>query len=169
MELSINVAVTANNAIGRGGDLLFHISDDLRYFKNLTTGHPIIMGRRTFESFPKGALPNRRNMVLSHHDGYTAPGAEVFPDLDSAIRAIAPDETEAFVIGGGQVYAQALDRATRLYITHIDTTVTDADTYFPDIDPNIWATHTLGEWHTDPHSGQRFRFAVYHRRIEKNS
>jgi len=164
MELSIIVAITANNAIGRNGDMLYHISEDLRHFKALTTGHTIIMGRRTYESLPKRPLPNRRNIVLSRNTDYNAPGAEVHPDLDTALRATNPDETETFIIGGGQIYAQALPSATRLYITHIDTTETDADTYFPAIDPHTWAIHDLGDWQTDPHTGLRYRYAQYRRK-----
>lgn len=162
MQISIIVAVTANNAIGRGGDLLFHISDDLRYFKRVTTGHTIIMGRRTFESFPNGALPNRRNMVLSQNVDYHPDGAEVYTDLDSALAAVEGDN-EVFIIGGGQVYSSAIDRTACIYLTEIDTVVDDADTYFPAIDPDRWIPHTIGEWQRDPRTGVRFRFTVLRR------
>lgn len=163
MDISIIVATTANNAIGRGGDLLFHISDDLRYFKRVTTGHAIVMGRRTFESFPNGALPNRRNIVLSRNADYHPPGAEVYADLDAALAAVPDTDGEVFIIGGGQVYARALDRASRIYLTQIDTVVDDADTYFPDIDPDKWTPHSVGEWQNDPRTGVRYRFVVLHR------
>ena len=119
--ISIIVALTRNNAIGLRGGLLYHLPDDLRRFKALTTGHTIIMGRKTFESFPKGALPNRRNIVLSHTEGLTFPGAEVFPTLTDALTACQAED-EVFIIGGASIYRQCLPLADKLYLTHIDDT-----------------------------------------------
>lgn len=137
--ITIIAAVTRDLAIGHGGDLLYHISDDLRHFKTLTMGHPIVMGRRTFESFPKGALPGRRNIVVSRNSAYTAPGAETVGSLEEALALAATesegiDPSEIFVIGGGQIYSQALPLAHRLELTLIDTERPDADTRFPAIE-----------------------------------
>lgn len=161
--ITIIVAVTRDLAIGDHGDLLFHISDDLRRFKALTTGHPIIMGRRTFESFPKGALPGRRNIVVTRNPEYSAPGIETAPSLSAAIalaQTASPegiDPSEVFVIGGGEIYREALPLADRLQLTVIDAERPDADTRFPAIplDPSV-----LEYPHTDPRTGVRYEFVT---------
>ena len=135
--ITIIAAVADNGAIGRKGQLLYHISADLRRFKQLTMGKPIIMGRRTFESLPKGALPGRRNIVITRNPSFSAPGVERAGSLDEAI-ALAGDVTEVMVIGGGQVYAEALPQVSRLELTLIHTSPDDADTFFPPIDPDGW-------------------------------
>lgn len=160
-RISIIVAVAHDGAIGRQGDLLFHISDDLRRFKTITMGHPIIMGRKTFESFPKGALPGRRNIVITRQADYTAPNIEVADSLDQAID-MASDAEEAFVIGGGEIYRQAIDRASRLYLTEIDAQVADADTFFPAI-PTIFHLDEETPWLNDPRSGVAYRFVTLSR------
>ncbi|WP_303037705.1 dihydrofolate reductase, partial [uncultured Duncaniella sp.] len=99
-DITIIVAATRDMAIGNRGDLLYHISDDLKRFKSLTMGHPIIMGRKTFESFPKGALPGRRNIVVTRNISYTAPGIETASSVDDAVKMCEGAE-RAFIIGGG--------------------------------------------------------------------
>ncbi|MDE5901296.1 MAG: dihydrofolate reductase [Muribaculaceae bacterium] len=136
-NIHIIVAIDRHGAIGRNGDLLFHISADLRRFKQLTMGCPIIMGRKTFESFPKGPLPGRRNIVVTRNAEYTRPGIETAPSIEQAL-AMTADVTDVYIIGGGEIYRQALPLATRLDITEIDATVADADTFFPPIDPELW-------------------------------
>ena len=159
MTLSIIVAVAADGAIGRGGDLLFPISADLKRFKAITMGHPIIMGRKTFESFPKGPLPGRRNIVITRNAGYAPEGVTVVHSLDEAIAAARADGTdEAFVIGGSQIYAQAMPVADKLYLTRIEATAPDADAYFPDIDPEIWAETERSDIQTDPRNGLSYLF-----------
>lgn len=162
-NISIIVAVTKNMAIGRGGDLLFHISEDLRRFKALTMGHPIIMGRKTFESFPNGALPGRRNIVITRQVDYVANGAETVGSLQQAIDAVEQCD-EAFVIGGGEIYTQALPHASKLYLTIIDADVADADTFFPQIDPAQWETIEESEDKQDPRSGATYRFICLSRK-----
>ncbi len=135
--VSIIVAVARNNAIGYGNKLLYWLPNDLKRFKALTTGHTIIMGRRTFESLPKGALPNRRNIVLSRNAEACFPGAECFPSIEEALAHCEPDE-EVFVIGGASVYEQAMAFANRLYVTLVDDTPKEADAFFPAIDPAEW-------------------------------
>lgn len=160
-RISIIAAVARDGAIGRKGDLLFHISDDLRRFKAITMGHPIIMGRKTFESFPKGALPGRRNIVITRQADYTAPGIEVVGSLAQAIAA-AGDVDELFIIGGGEIYRQSIDLARRIYLTEIDADVADADTFFPEIPSDFTATAT-GEWTADPRTHIRYRFTTLER------
>lgn len=131
--MKIVVAIDRKGAIGRRGDLLAHLSDDLRRFKALTTGHTVIMGRKTFESLPKGALPNRRNIVVTRNADYNPAGAETARSLEVAL-AMATDD--AFVIGGGEIYRLALPLADTLYLTVIDAGYDDADTFFPTLPLN---------------------------------
>lgn len=126
-DITIIVAATRDMAIGNRGDLLYHISDDLKRFKSLTMGHPIIMGRKTFESFPKGALPGRRNIVVTRNISYTAPGIETASSVDDAVKMCEGAE-RAFIIGGGEIYRQALPVADCIELTLIDAERPDADT-----------------------------------------
>lgn len=162
MTLSIIVAVTADNAIGAGGDLLFHIPDDLRRFKRLTMGHPVIMGRKTFLSLPKGPLPGRLNVVVSRSMEQPADGSYlVARSLADAIGAAAAADggDELFIIGGGEIYRQALPLADRLCLTRIDATAPQADTFFPAIDPQQWETVESSERQTSP-AGTAYRFVT---------
>ena len=128
--ISIIAAVAKNRAIGFENKLIYWLPNDLKRFKQLTTGHTIIMGRNTYDSLPKGALPNRRNVVLST-TVKELPGCDVFPTLDDALKSCAPDE-DIYIIGGASVYRQALPLADRLCLTEIDDTPAKADTFFPD-------------------------------------
>ncbi len=157
--ITMIAAVARDGALGRDGDMLYHISDDLKRFKQLTMGHPLVMGRKTFESFPKGPLPGRRNCVVTRDAGYAREGIETYGSLEAALEA-AP---EAMVIGGGQIYAQAMPMAGRLLITEIDADGTGADTYFPAIDPAEWEAADVGEWHVDARTGVRYRYVSYRR------
>ena len=130
MNISIIVAVAQNHAIGFENKLIYWLPNDLKRFKALTTGHTIIMGRKTFESLPKGALPNRRNIVLSRQDIEFA-GAERYPSLEAALAQCTNDE-EVFIIGGASVYQEALPMAHKLYITYIEDTPAQADAFFPE-------------------------------------
>lgn len=157
---TIIVATTRNHAIGRGGDMLYHISADLRRFRQLTMGRPIIMGRRTFESFPKGALPGRRNIVVTRNRDYSAPGIETAPSLDEALTMAAG--ADPFIIGGGDIYRQALDRADAVELTLIDAEASDADTFFPALDADDWAETSHSEPQTD--GGVTFSYIRLERR-----
>ena len=130
MTISIIAAVAKNRAIGFENKLIYWLPNDLKRFKALTTGHTIIMGRNTFESLPKGALPNRRNVVLST-TVKKLPGCEVFPTLDAALQSCQPDE-DIYIIGGARVYEQAISKADRLCLTEVDDTPAQADAFFPD-------------------------------------
>lgn len=129
--IHIIVAIDRRGAIGSKGDMLFHLRQDLRRFKALTMGHTLIMGRRTFDSLPGGALPGRRNIVVTRNAGFAAPGAERASSLDEAI-AMAGD-SEIFIIGGGQIYAQSMPLADVIDLTVIDAEGADPDTFFPAI------------------------------------
>lgn len=152
----IIVATDKNLAIGNQNKLLFWLPNDLKRFKELTTGNTIIMGRNTFLSLPKGALPNRRNIVLSTRKAASFPGAETFSSLEEAINNCSEEE-KVFIIGGASVYKQALPLADVLCITEIDAEAPEADTYFPAIDPTIWKeksreSHSADEKHPCPYA-----------------
>ena len=135
MTLSIIVAVAENRVIGRDGSLPWHISEDLKRFKRITLGHPIIMGRKTYESIGR-PLPGRRNIVISRHSAYCADGCDVAGSLDSALAMVGGEE-EVFCIGGAEVYREALPRADRMYLTRVLQTV-DGDVRFPEWDEKSW-------------------------------
>lgn len=159
------VAVAHGGAIGRKGDQPFYIREDLRHFKALTTGHPIIMGRRTFEALPKGALPGRLNIVVSRDATYNAPGATVAKSVEAAMEvAAASGADEAFIIGGGELYRLAMPLADRLYVTEIDASVPDADTFFPEIRSGEWETASAGNFQHDDRENVDFRFVCYSRK-----
>ncbi|MCM1519783.1 MAG: dihydrofolate reductase [Lachnoclostridium sp.] len=160
MTISIIVAVAHGGAIGRNGDLLYHISADLKRFKTLTTGHTIIMGRKTFESFPKGPLPDRSNIVITRNAGYSREGITTAHSLTEAI-SLATDDDNLYIIGGGEIYRQAMPIADELLITEIDAEAEDADTFFPVINPEVWHQVESSEIFTDPRSGVRYRFVRY--------
>ena len=162
MEKCIIVAISDNNAIGRDNALLWHISEDLKFFRRTTLGCPVIMGRKTFESIGR-PLPKRTNIVVSR--GSEAPeGTLLAHSLEEAF-AMAEYASETsercFVIGGGQIYAQALDLADRLIITHVHTIIEDADTFFPQTDPLVWKEDSRSEMMLDPETGWKFEFAEY--------
>ncbi len=135
-NISIIVAIAENRAIGKDNRLLWHISNDLKRFKKLTTGHTLIMGRNTFLSLPGGALPNRRHIVISDVQGESFQGCEMASSVEQALK-MAGSVDECFVIGGGMVYAQFLPIAGKLYLTQVHRSF-DADTYFPEIDFSQW-------------------------------
>ncbi len=128
--ISIIAAVAKNRAIGFENKLIYWLPNDLKRFKALTTGHTIIMGRNTYLSLPKGALPNRRNVVLST-TVKELPGCEVFPTLEAALKSCKGDE-DVYIIGGARVYEQAMALADRLCLTEVDDTPKEADAFFPD-------------------------------------
>lgn len=137
MRVSLIVAMTRDRVIGRGGGMPWHLPADLGRFKRLTMDKPIIMGRGTFESLGR-ILPGRRHIVISRGQDYPAPGAEVVTSLDAALAAAARGHAnEAFVIGGAEIFREALPRADCLYVTLIDARI-DGDVYFPDLDADDW-------------------------------
>ena len=131
--VSIIAVIGKNRELGRDNDLIWNLPGDLKRFRAITKGHPVIMGRRTYQSI-EHPLPNRANFVITRDQSFTAEGITVVPSLDEAIEKakLASGKEEIFVIGGGSVYAQAIDRADRLYLTVVDATAPTADTFFPD-------------------------------------
>jgi Dihydrofolate reductase len=136
MQISLIVAMAQNRVIGRGNQMPWHLPADLRHFKSVTLGKPVIMGRKTFDSIGR-PLPGRRNLVITRNSDWHTDGVESVNSLDAAL-ALAGDEAEVMIIGGGQLYREALPLARRLYLTHIDLTVNDADTWFPDYSAYRW-------------------------------
>jgi|SRR5690554_409580 dihydrofolate reductase len=136
-SIAIIVVLDEQNAIGRNGDLLCHLPGDLRHFKQVTSGYTVIMGRRTFESLPKGALPNRTNIVITSDVAENYPGCIVVRSVEEAL-SCSDDEKSVFIIGGGQLYRSTLPLANQLYLTRIHHTFNDADTFFPEIDLSEW-------------------------------
>ena len=161
--ISIIVAVAENYAIGKKGDLLCHMPADLKHFKEITSGKTVMMGERTFFSLPKHPLPNRRNIVLTDVKGKTFEGAEAVYSLEEMIQAVKGEE-EAFVIGGGMVYRQAMKIADKLYITHIHHSWEDADTFFPEIKESEWKLLSAERHEADDKNPYAYTYAEYGRR-----
>ncbi|MEH6535303.1 MAG: dihydrofolate reductase [Psychroserpens sp.] len=162
-ELTIIVAAGENNAIGKDNDLIWHLSDDLKRFKSLTNAHHIIMGRKTFESFPK-PLPNRTHIVITRQDNYNAPdGVIVVNTMEDALDAARSDK-QPFIIGGGEIYKQSMSLANKIEITRVHQSFENADTFFPEIDTSIWKeTHSKFHKNDDKHEFS-FTFLTYERK-----
>ena len=155
--LSIIACISqTNRAIGYQNRLLYHIKSDLTRFRELTTGHAIIMGRKTYESLPNGALPHRRNIVVSR-SMKEMEGCEVYPNLDAALKA-AESPQEIFIIGGESIYRQSLHVARKLYLTVVDDAPQQADAFFPEINPEEWK---LIEKEMRNENGLSFSFLTY--------
>lgn len=160
-NLSIIVAVARNYAIGKDNDLIWHISDDLKRFKALTSGHPVIMGRNTWNSLPRRPLPKRRNIVLSHDDTFSPEGAEVARSLQAALDLVH-DEDESFVMGGAAIYRLFLPLVRSIYVTWVWNDF-DADVFFPVIDESVFHKVDESERFLDPSSGLQYSYAEYKR------
>ncbi len=140
MKISLIVAVAKNKVIGKDNKLIWHLPADMRFFKEKTTGHCIITGRKNYESIPEKfrPLPNRTNIIITRQRDYLAPGAIVVESIEKAIAtAKTQNETEAFIIGGGEIFKQTMDIVDALYITHIDHSF-EGDVFFPEIDSAKW-------------------------------
>lgn len=168
-NLSIIVAVAQNWAIGKDNDLLWHISDDLKRFKALTSDHTVVMGRRTFDSLPKKPLPKRRNIVLTHDENFhydvpaTATGTlEVAHSVASLLEMVEGEE-ETFLIGGATLYRDLLPWVGRMYVTWVYSDF-EADAFFPKIDPSAFRQISLTDRMTDLESGLEYAYAEYVRR-----
>jgi len=160
MQKNIIVAIADNNAIGKDNALLWHISEDLKFFRRQTLGCPVIMGRKTFESIGR-PLGGRVNIVISR--GFsTGEDVAVTGSLEEAFAVAESTNLEkCFVMGGGQIYAQALPHADRLVVTHVHTVIEDADTFFPPIDPEVWKAESRSEMKIDEETGYTFEFVEY--------
>ncbi|MCB0399409.1 MAG: dihydrofolate reductase [Winogradskyella sp.] len=159
-ELTIIVAAGEDNAIGKNNDLIWHLSDDLKRFKKLTSGHHIIMGRKTFESFPK-PLPNRTHIVITRQNNYKAPdGVIVVNNLEDALDAARKDN-QPFIIGGGEIYKQSINLADKLELTRVHATFKGADTFFPEVDLNKWKEISKTTHDADEEHKYAFSFITY--------
>ncbi|MEG1622866.1 MAG: dihydrofolate reductase [Alistipes sp.] len=158
--ISVIVAVAENGVIGDKNQLLWHISEDLKHFKALTTGHPVVMGRKTFESLGR-PLPNRTNVILSHQ-GQTIAGCTVVSAVEQAVALFAAKE-EIFIIGGAQIYAQTMPLADRFYLTRVHQAY-QGDTYFPDWDPTEWNLVACDTYPSGAQYPHPFTFETYERR-----
>ena len=160
--VSMIAAVAENGAIGFQNKLLYWLPNDLKRFKALTTGHTIVMGRKTFESLPKGALPNRRNIVLTKNAHFIAENAEVFASLEEALAACKADE-EVYIIGGASVYKEALPYADRLCLTLVHDTPAEADAFFPQLNPEEWKVEAEERHDADERHAFAYTFIDYAR------
>lgn len=158
--ITIIAAVAKNRAIGNENKLIYWLPNDLKRFKTLTTGHTIIMGRNTFLSLPKGALPNRRNVVLSRTQA-DFPGCDAFSSLDEALASCSADE-DVYIIGGASVYGQAMKYADRLCLTEVNDTPEHADAFFPEYDE--WRETSREEHGKDEKHALEYAFADYEKR-----
>ncbi len=162
LMLSLIVAIAENNAIGKNNQLLWHLPGDLKYFKQVTRGHPVIMGRNTWFSLPRRPLPDRRNIVITDRPDETLELCETVHSVNQAIALCDPAE-ETFIIGGASVYRQLLHFADRLYITRVHCAF-EADVFFPEIDSELWECISAGEIQHDPASGLNYTFEIYSRK-----
>src|SRR5664279_936205 len=149
--ISIIVAVSEDWGIGKDNELLWHISEDLKRFKRLTSGNVVIMGKKTWESLPKKPLPNRKNIVLTDNPNEIIDNSITAYSLDDSLAKCAPVE-EIFIIGGGSIYRQFMPIADRLFITHVHKKA-PADIYFPAVDLNVWEVTEKEEFKTDGDNG----------------
>lgn len=164
-KISLIAAVAADGAIGYRQQLLCHLPNDLKYFKALTSGHTVVMGRRTFESLPGGALPNRKNIVLTRDSQHAWPNVTICHTLDEALAQEAED-SELFVIGGASLYQEAIHMADTLYITHIHHRFDKADTFFPAINPEEWEPTETKDMPADERHAYPYTFTTYQRKKE---
>lgn len=162
MLISLIVAAATNNAIGKDGQLPWHLPNDMKHFKNVTWGMPVVMGRKTYESLGK-ALPGRKNIVISRQPGWKAEGAVVVKTMDDAMFvARETDAKEVMVIGGGEIYRQMFDRAQRIYMTRVEAEP-EADTFFPVIDPAQWYLVSQKNHEADEKNAYNYSFQVWER------
>ncbi len=163
MRLSIIVAVAENGAIGKDNDLLWHLPADLRRFKETTTNHTIIMGRNTYYSLPNGALPNRRNVVISRTI-QELPNVDCYSSVEEALSSLK-DEEEVFIIGGAKLYESTLPLVHRLYFTRVLASFPEADTFFPEIDFSEWEEISSEEFPADDKNEFATKLTIYDRII----
>lgn len=160
---AIVVVIDENNGIGKDGGLLCHLPNDLKHFKQITTGHTIIMGRKTYESLPKGALPNRINIVITSAEKEKFPGCIVVRSVEEAL-SVSENHEKVFIIGGGELYRSTLHLADTLYLTRIHNTFEDADTFFPKIDFEDWVLREEDKHRADDKHLYPYTFLTYSRK-----
>ncbi|HAS80706.1 MAG: dihydrofolate reductase [Candidatus Nomurabacteria bacterium GW2011_GWE1_32_28] len=163
--ISIIAAIGKNNEIGKKNELLWNLPGDMKHFKETTAGHTVIMGQKTFESIGR-PLPNRRNIVLTLDKNFKTTGVEIvysLKELDELLKKTSTSKEENFVIGGGQIYKLFIDKADKLYITHVDASFPDADTFFPEIIPILFLENSREEHKKDKKNAYDYAFVTYDR------
>ena len=161
MKISLIVAMANDRVIGRGNQMPWHLPADLKHFKSVTLGKPVIMGRRTFESIGR-PLPGRQNIVITRNSDWHQDGVEIVSGLEAALELVSSYE-EVMIIGGGQLYKQSLPMADKLYLTHIELAVPDADTWFPDYQPDLWSYDEIMSCEPDEKNPYFYRFETLSR------
>jgi dihydrofolate reductase len=160
MEVSLVVAAANNYAIGKNGTMPWSLPADLKHFKNVTWGLPVIMGRKTFDSIGK-PLIGRKNIVITRQNDLTIPGVSVVATLEQAlVLAADTDAKEAMIIGGGEIYKMAFEKATKIYLTKVDA-VPEADTFFPSIDPKQWELISKADFEADEKNDYNYSFQLW--------
>jgi dihydrofolate reductase len=163
VSISLVVAAANNNAIGKNNQLLWHLPNDMKYFKNVTWGMPVVMGRKTFEALGK-ALPGRKNIVLTKQAGWKAEGVVAVKNFDDALFLVKEmDVKEVMVIGGGEIYRSVFDKANRIHMTRVKAEFEDADTFFPAIDPTVWKLVSQKNHEADEKHKYGYSFQVWER------
>ncbi len=160
-NISIIACVGKNLELGKNNDLIWHLPNDLKYFKKVTSGKTVIMGRRTFDSLP-GILPNRRNIILQMPNESIVEGTYIYNDIPSILKAVENDD-EAFIIGGASIYRQFLPYADKLYLTEVNMGCRDADVYFPKFDKRKYKKKIAGQ---DTDNNIEYNFVIYERRCK---
>lgn len=158
--INLIVAIAENNAIGKNGDLLCHLPNDLKHFKEITNGATVVMGKNTFFSLPRHPLPNRRNIVLTRDTNFSYENTDVAHSINDVYDMISTEE-KVFIIGGGNVYEQFMNRVDKLYITHIHYSWANADTFFPTIDSSTWQCVSEERHNADERHKYAYTFAEY--------
>lgn len=164
MILTAMVAAAENNAIGKDNDLLWHLPKDMKFFKETTSGHAVIMGRKTLESF-KRPLPNRENIVITRQTDYHPEGVHIVHSLDEAVAlAKTLENEECFVLGGGEIYKQSIHLCDRVYLTRVHASFSDAEAYFPELDLAEWEEAWREEHPVDERHAYAYTFLRYERK-----
>ncbi len=158
MAISMIAAIGKNRELGKNNDLVWHFKEDMKFFRETTTGNTVVMGRKTFESLPH-ALPNRRNVVITTNKDYAAEGAEVVTSVEEALELTKNDNV--FIIGGGKIYNEFLEYSQKLYLTEIDDECPDADTFFPEFKKQDYTSEKLTDFEVD---GIHFSHILYEKK-----
>ncbi len=158
--ISLIAAIGKNNELGKNNTLVWDMPADMQYFRNKTKGHVVVMGRKTFESIGH-PMPKRQNIVITRNKNYLPKDIDVAHSLDEALKLVPETEKEIFIIGGTEIFKQAMPIADRLYITHIDATDKEADTFFPEIIPITWNETSREEHKKDESNPFDYTFSVY--------
>lgn len=161
VEITLIAAVGENNELGKDNDLVWHLPDDFKRFKKLTTGHHIIMGRKTFESFPK-LLPQRVHMVITRQEDYNREGAIVVHSLEDAVKRSVENDSNPFIIGGGEIFRMSMELADKIELTRVHGSF-DADVFFPEIDPKKWELTHSNFHEKDEKHAYAFTYLTYSR------